>query len=534
MTTPRPTYTTAAVRTLFETPGTSSLHVPEGVYRLGYPLRVPRDWVEVVGEGPRNTVFRATEGVYTPGVVSITPALDTCPISPAGLRYQDHGWFSFSDFCQNFSNLGAFTLDLTFSLPSPIPDGEWALAACLGCERHHDQPDIRYLLTVTPDGTLRYNFASDTLSRRYESSPGAIKPDVRTRVVCQFGGGRVRVWVCTQQYSKLVIDSDHGGQTQFPPHVDHVVGYVPNRFPEGAGWLEPPQGTVYHAVEVRGFALYDTSNPPAPGSSTQDTKLGIFTEFQAPDGCFFRGTVASLPAVFYWRWTSRDVPGHATWVRGIGCFGFTINFLLANQHNWSVRDVHAGDWGRYGVLLQQQAYGGSLTDVNVGAVPGVGFALLNNSSLVTMNDCHAEACAYGVLASDSDVLTMVGGWSDNNGVNLLVKGDQATVSVVGTSFGNEGTVGRHNVVLSNCGSASFDGCTFLALTAPREAIEFDHCAGGVLTAPRFGMHPDAPYAIKITDHDPLRPVRMIGEGRRWAGSSDTVPLTNDPSNLSVL
>ena len=533
MTEPTPTYTAAALRTAFATAVDGVVRIPAGTYELDYPLRVPRPFGVVTGEGPRSSVLRAKSGVFTPLLVSLPAEADACPVTPAGLVYGDRGWFSFSDFCLDFPG-AAFTLDLTVTLPSPLPAGEWALAACRGAFLHHDAPDTPYLLTVTPDGVLRYTFTSDALSRRYESAAGAVPLGQRVRLVCQFGGGRVRVWVVTAAASTLVIDSDHAGANRFPRHADHVVGFVPDRWPEGSGWLRPATGTTYHAVEIKAFALHDPANPPPAGSVTQDDLLGVYTAFQSPDGAFFRGTVAGLPAVFFWRAQCGDVAGGTAWVSGVGLFGGTAGLVLAHAHNWSVRDVHAGDAGRYGVLLQNQCYGGTLADVSVAAVAGVGIALCNNSSLVTLHNCHAEACGAGVVAGDSDALTLVGGWSDNNGTNLLVKGDNAAVAATGTSFGHEGAVGAHNVVLSNCASASFAGCCFLALTAPTPAVELDHCSGVVFTAPRFGMHPSAEAVLKVTNHDAARPVRVVGEGRRWAGAADAVPLVPVPPPTNVV
>ena len=535
MTEPTPTYTAAALRDAFARAADGVVRIPAGTYELDYPLRITRPYGVVTGEGPRSSVLRCKPGVRTPGLVSLPPEADACPVTPAGLVYGDRGWFSFSDFTMGLDGLPSFTLDLTVTLPDPIPAGEWALAACRGAFLHHDSPDTPYLLTVTPDGRLRYTFSTDSLSRRYESAAGAVAPGVKTRLVCQFGGGRVRVWAVTAAASTLVIDSDHAGATHFPRHTDHVVGCVPDRWPEGTGWLKPAAGTVYHAVQIKGFALYDAASPPPANSVTQDDFLGAFTDFAQPDGAFFRGAVAGQPAVFFWRAQCGDVAGNAAWVSGLGLFGFTAGLVLAHTHNWSVRDVHAGDAGRYGVLLQNQCYGGTLADVNVGAVAGVGIALCNNSSLVTLHNCHTEACAAaGVVAGDSDALTLVGGWSDNNGTNLLVKGDNAAVAVAGTSFGHEGAVGRNNVVLSNCASASFAGCAFLSLTAPTPAVELDHCSGGVFTAPRFGMHPAADAVLRITNHDAAKPVRVVGEGRRWAGAADAVPLVPTPPPVNVV
>lgn len=534
MTEPTPTYTAAALRTAFATAVDGVVRVPAGTYELDYPLRIPRPYGVVTGEGPRSSVLRAAPDVYTPLLVSLPADADVSPVAPAGLAYDAPGWFSLSDFSANFAGYPSFTLDLTVALPSALPPGEWALAACRGQLLHGGPVDTPFLLTVSPDGTLRYTLATTEKAWRYETAAGAAALGESARYVCQLGGGAVRVWVVRSSGPTLAIDQPHPGLTAFPVHTDMVVGRVPDRFPEGAGWLSPAPGTVYRAVEAKAFATHSPADPPT-NPLTQDTSLGVFTRFDAPDGAFFLGTCAGKRAVFMWRRVESDLPGHGAWVSGLGLFGGTAGLVLSNQHNWSVRDVHAGDGGRYGIVAQQQCYGGALDAVNVGAVGGVGIALLNNSALVSLRDCHAEACGgFGVLASDADQLNIDGGWFDNNGVNLLVKGDNAAVSATGAAFGNEGSSTRANVVLSNCSSASFAGCAFTPLAGPMPAVEFSGCSGVVFVAPRFGMHPAAESVLKITAHDAAKPVRVVGEGRRWAGAADAVPLVPVPPPTNVI
>ena len=57
----------------------------------------------------------------------------------------------------------------------------------------------------------------------------------------------------------------------------------------------------------------------------------------------------------------------------------------------------------------------------------------------------------------------------------------------------------------------------------------------MFVGPTFGCHPSTPALLKFADHDPLRPVRVVGEGRRWDAASAAVPLVApaDAGNVVV-
>lgn len=522
MTEPNPTYTAEALRAAFETAPNGVVRIPAGVYEIDRPLRIPRPIGVVRGDGPRSSVIRCKPGVRTPLLVGLAAEADVSPVTPDGLAYGDRGWFSLLDGGIDLHAKGRFTVDVTATLPVPAPDVYEHYPVFGWCGQFHVRAgqDVPLRLSYLTNGSLLVEITTEKGYVRFESATGVVPFGRRVRFVVQYDDPSVRVWVVTD-VSTLAVDRQWGGTMVTPRWCDLTVGEMQDRFPEGGGWWRPKAGTVFHRAAAKAFALYDVQSPPT-GTDPADDLLGVCTTFASPDGAFFRGKQASEDVVFWWRHDPGDVPNHQVEIENVGVFGGSINVLVSNTHNWSAKHVHAGDNGRYGFLCFRQCYGGRLESLSVGALPGVGVALVGNSPLCTLADCHLETCAFGLVAED---VHLTGGWIDNcYEAHVVVTGDNPSLVAEGVAFGSEGAAVNRGLVLANCQNAVFTGCAFGFLTSPVPAVEFVGSIAGVFVGPRFGAHPATPALLKFVSHDPARPCRVVGEGRRWDRTSDAVPL----------
>lgn len=497
--------TVAELRSIIAT-AVGRVDVPAGTYPLDYPLRLPAG-VDLAGAGPRATTFEPAPHTYTPLVMVVNPALDTAPIEADGLRVQPVGWMSLFDYLKPDESNAAWTFDLELTLDS-LAEGSLVSASAQFDDRTVETP---FLLRVQVEGSLYLTVGGV----RYASAAGVVPVGERFRITAQVGNGRADVWVTRASGTTHVL-----GQTVpavgWPWYCDPCMGHAPCRVPEGAGYEYPPPGAVYHRVQMVMFPLgYSATNPPS-GVTVQDSMGGFWSDFAEPDGCLFRGRVSGHPAVCIWRAGTLD-GSRTVRLSGFGCVGHErspAGVWLSGVHEWSAPDVLAANC-RYGLILHSQCYGGEIRSPHAGQCR-VGIALCNNSAITTIINPHCEANTVGILSADSDQLTVIGGWSDNNrDGNLLVKGDQSAVTCVGSAFGFESAAATRNVALYDLSSATFLGCAFTALTdAPMPAVEVTRSAGVSLTGPRFGVHTDADCVIRVVD-GPTPTV--TAEGKRWQG-----------------
>jgi hypothetical protein len=244
-------------------------------------------------------------------------------------------------------------------------------------------------------------------------------------------------------------------------------------------------------------------------------------DFSEVDGCLVKARYNDRDCWLVWREGTESAGGYHFEVSGLTLDGqgrAGAGLYAACANDWVISDVY-GTGCRHGVLVQSQCYSGRVTGLHATG-NHCGLSLCNNTGIVTVSDCHlGEGNGVGLIAADSDALVIVNGWMANNSVaNMIVKGDQSSVTCVGGGFGFEGGGGASNVRLHNLSSASFTGTSLLPLTEPIPAVEMTHCSAGRFEQVRFGLHPDCAGAVLTTSHDGTRPVQ-ITEGRRWGSGS---------------
>lgn len=504
------------------------LVIPAGTFDLAYPLRVNTD---VAGAGKWATTVRAATGAQTPLLVAVAPGEDVSRIVPGtGLVYPGHGWFSFTDFA-NFGG-GDICVDLTVNCPSPG-----------GFLFHFDgseddlTTDIPFTLEVNSDGSLYVEITTGASGyHRFQTAAGVFPFGTRVRVVTQLRAGRVQAFVAGPGSTATVLDQAWPGSLVDLPWCDLAIGSLGTSFPEYGGGLKlPATGSVFVACRADTATTFSPANLPPAGSTTTDFGTGVFTNFAAADGMFFQGG-GSANRVFLWRdGTGEDYvnPHSGTTISDLTVQGGTVNVLLASTHDWRLQDVKLPASFRYGLLALSQAYFGTLDNVYLGN-SRVGAAFANNSIVVGLQNCHVEVCGYGVVGVD---LTLVKTDVTNcTQASVLVKtaGGSASLVGCGCSFGTEGSVAAHGVLVSGAANVVLDGCAYSFAGSVIPPIELSHCAGGSITGPRFGANAGAPCCVKLTAHQvrvsaPTRKLQVSGEGLPWFGvGSETIPLTDHP------
>lgn len=500
----------------------SSVDLSHGAFVLDWPL-VVTDPLGVVRGNKRTRLLVPT--AFVPALIMIPKESNVAPVGPDGLTYGTAGWLSFgADLAANFKQTPALTVDLTLTLPNPFPAGEWTLAASSG-SLNNQETNTAFQLTVLDTGEVRFTVNTTVGSVRYASAPMSVPLRESFRLVAQYNGERVQVWRVTTAGVKLIVDGSHSGMVIQKPWEDVIFGYLPSRWPEGAGATTPPPGTIYRAIQFKCFATFSTNSPPS-GVVTPDDTLGWFTDFSRVDGALIRAYInGNIQGALLWR-TGQYLGTRTTFVEGLRIEGGTHGLVVLNSNNGAVRDVTVFNHRVYGIFFQSQNYGNLIECCQVfGGRAGI--CLANNSSIVTVRDCHVEGCQFGLIFSDS-AGAIDGGWVDNCSIaNLLVKGDNATVTATAIAFGHEGSVAPYNVLLCDALTFAFTGCQFTSLGMAVPVVELQRCHGGTFMGCLFGVANTAPALIRLVSHDENNPPIVEGMGR-WSGC-EGVPLFDSDS-----
>lgn len=497
--------------------------VPEGEYDLDRPLHLPASG-RLSTSGP--VTFRPAPGVSLgAALLAVNPSQDMPPnLTPGvGLRGNGTGWLNLRDVWQPTGPATSLHFDIAFTLDSLNPDGHTIASASGSFDNvMGDTP-----LLITVGNTDLYVTVAGT---RYHATVAANDP---TRVVVSQTATHLCVWIINGAGAALIADVDVPAIT-WPDWCDLTIGQNPYRWPEGTpNGLGLHPGAVIHAVCVYANAFYNAANPPS-GTGVIHQPLGLVIDFTTTiaEGCIVPAFIdLTRPAFLIWRNSTNDLGGYkfdfsGVTIDGMGRVGAGV--YVAGAHDWSIDGLSVIGC-RYGLLLQSQCYSGRISRPHV-SNNVVGLALCNNSGIVLIDSPHlGEGNYYGLVASDSDTLTLNGGWVANNAVvNIVVKGDQCGIVFNGTTGGFEGTQGVHNILLFHCSSAVFLGGAWLALTSPIPVVEMHDCSGGLFLGTRFGVRDDTPGIVRTLGHDANRPVE-ITEGRRWGTTGQSVPIL-DPAN----